>query len=197
MENIDKVVWSRIWILLLPIIAALWFLTNSPSWAQNNRCDVFQIFHELDGDELTVKLETDCPESSTLMVSIDRVYDVNDGIAYSESYLNEKSTVGKWKQPQIIDVSHATWRTTLTETRELMSRLGEKYEIGAIEDNIEMFDNLDFELKEIEIIKLYYIYGSIPGIKNLAFNIERYKQFLDSEENIMSGIFVNNKNVDL
>jgi len=43
-----------------------------------------------------------------------------------------------------------------------------------------------FEESEIAIVELYYIYGSIPGMKNPAFDRELWKRFLDSEYNIGS-----------
>ena len=129
---------TLIFVFLLALTSIHFLSLSSTSLAQSNRCDVFKVRHDLNNDKLTVYLDTDCPESAILMVSINRVYDVNRGTAYSETYLSEKSTIGEWKTPRIVDVSHAKFKTALKEAKELMSRLGEKYEVGPIEDNIKI-----------------------------------------------------------
>ncbi len=47
-------------------------------------------------------------------------------------------------------------------------------------------ENVEYLLEEILICELYYLYGSLPGIKNPAFDLERLQNLKTIEENILT-----------
>lgn len=51
-------------------------------------------------------------------------------------------------------------------------------------------ENVEYRLEEISIHELYYLYGSLPDIKNPAFDLERFRDLKMIEENILMGKFV-------
>ncbi len=51
-------------------------------------------------------------------------------------------------------------------------------------------ESAEYLLEEISIHELYYLYGSLPGIKNPAFDLERLQNLKTIEENILMGRFI-------
>jgi hypothetical protein len=75
------------------------------------KSDKFAIVHSLRGDTLTVSLDTDLPDFTDVMVCVSRSYfEKNSTDELARTYFAEQSTVGRWRQPRQVKVSHDTFR---------------------------------------------------------------------------------------
>ena len=73
------------------------------------------------------------------MVSVSRTYyEKGSNTAYSHSYFDEKSTIGKWRKPRQISVAHSKWSSILEAHRKKMSRLGIGYTVARIDDDLKV-----------------------------------------------------------
>jgi len=103
------------------------------------RCDKFVANAKLDGDTLSVSLDSDCPPGSEIMVSVYRVYyDKQDGKAYNYNYFEEQSTVRAWSTPRQISVAHKPWLAGLKVLQDKLARMGEPLTVQRINDEIEV-----------------------------------------------------------
>ena len=132
--------------VLLWIVGVMSLLPSTTGHAQV-RCDRFDIAAKLDGHTLTVSLDTDLPDETTLMASIDRLYwKSGTEDAYSESYLSGRFTVGEWRQPWRIDVRDDVWQRALKERQQLLARIGEPFTVRRIANEVEV----DFTARHTE-----------------------------------------------
>ena len=70
-------------------------------------CDKFEIESTLNNDELKVSVKTDLPDTTIVMVSVDRIYyRENDSEAYSDSYFSQKSSIAEWREPRFIKIDN-------------------------------------------------------------------------------------------
>ena len=114
-------------------------LANSPVGAAEIRCDRFEVKAALDGTDLTVVLDTDCPDFAQIMVSVSRsYYQEGSDEEYARSYFEEKSTVEKCREPRHISVEHSEWTKNLEAHQRKMSRLGMGYTVQRIDDDLEV-----------------------------------------------------------
>lgn len=119
--------------------AAYTFLAASIAAGEEIRCDRFDVQSRLSGDQLTISLDTDCPDFAEIMVSVSRTYyERGSDTAYVHAYFEEKSTVGKWRQPRQVSVAHTKWNSILETHREKMSRLGMGYTVSRVEDELKV-----------------------------------------------------------
>ena len=103
------------------------------------RCDTFDVKSHLQNDELLVSLDTDCPDYAEIMVSVYRIfYEIGESSEYYRNYFQEKSTVGNWRKQRRISVAHAKWLADLEAHRQEMNRLGDRFTVDRISDDIEI-----------------------------------------------------------
>ena len=119
-------------------LAAMYFLLGmSIASAEEFRCDKFNLQAELDGDQLIVSLDSDCPEFASIIVSVRRsFFEKGNNTEYANDYLSESSTVAQWRKPRLVSVAHARWLELLKQQQAKFSRLGMGYDIARIEDEL-------------------------------------------------------------
>lgn len=119
-------------------LAAMYFLLGtSIAGAEEFRCDKFDLQAELDGDQLIVSLDSDCPEFASIIVSVRRsFFEKGNNTEYANDYLSESSTVAQWRKPRLVSVAHARWLELLKQQQAKFSRLGMGYDIARIEDEV-------------------------------------------------------------
>lgn len=101
------------------------------------KSDTFAIVHDLRGDTLTVSLDTDLPDFTDLMVSISRSYfEKNSTDEFARTYFEEKSTVGRWRQPRQVKVSHDTFKASLQEQQRKTAQAGIGGQLDRIEPDV-------------------------------------------------------------
>jgi hypothetical protein len=121
---------------LLPLLTLPLVAVQCGGSADGVTCNKFQIQQARTGDTLTVSLDTDLPDFTDVMVSVSRSYfKRNDPKEYPLDYLGEKSTVGKWRQPKQIRVSHDVFNERLQERQKITARagIGGEFDHGASE----------------------------------------------------------------
>lgn len=102
--------------------------------------DTFEVLHEWHGDTLLLSLRTDLPETTTLMMSVDRLYwQEGASEAYAHPYRSEKTTVGAWEGgPHRVPIVDEIWQDSLRAHQRLMARLGDPYEVRRISDSVDI-----------------------------------------------------------
>jgi len=100
-------------------------------------CDKFELVTKVTGSTLGLSVDTDLPDDTVVMVSVSRSY-LHEGnsATYSEDYLSERSTIGKWKSEHGISIADEVWKTALRARQELVSRLGPAFDVASINDKI-------------------------------------------------------------
>ncbi len=111
---------ARLFLLLVFAFAARAVL------AQTITCDRFEPQVTLEGSRLTVSLDTDLPDSTTVMVSVSRSYWAGSPLQqYPIDYLETtRSTVGEWRKPHSVGVDHAAWRRKLDDRMRTLAAAG-------------------------------------------------------------------------
>jgi hypothetical protein len=101
--------------------------------------DTFVVRHEMQGEQLTLSLETDLPDQTALMVSVDRTYRTReDSEEYPIEYFSESSTVGAWRSPRTLTIDNEGWKRQLDERRRTLAVAGEPFTVRSIRDTIEI-----------------------------------------------------------
>lgn len=119
--------------------AAVFVLTTSATTGAELRCDRFHVRAVRDGDQLTVSLDTDCPDFTVIMISVYRsYYQKGSTTAYVHSYFDERSTVGKWRRPRRISIAHSKWISALNAHRRKMNRMGLGYTVARIDEDLQV-----------------------------------------------------------
>jgi len=106
--------------------------------ASRIRCDRFDVIASLDGDTISLRLETDLPDYTNIMVGASRCYLKEDGTRYPLDYMSEASTVGKWRTMQTVSVADHVFEQLLQERIDLMTKIGEPFKVARVEDNIDV-----------------------------------------------------------
>jgi hypothetical protein len=109
------------------------------------RCDTFKINADFDSSnssdlrEGRIALQTDLPDYTEVMVSIDRSW-VNEaeGETYAEAYISEKSTVGQWRKSRTVILRNSQFASSIEKRKALFRQLGEPLSIGNIDSSIEV-----------------------------------------------------------
>jgi len=104
------------------------------------RCDKFDVTAALQGDSLRVRLDTDLPEFTELMVSVSRCYfqKGDKDSKYARDYFSEKSTVSKWRTSRSLSVADHIFDKALQKQLDMMASLGMPFEVARIEDTLEV-----------------------------------------------------------
>jgi len=102
-------------------------------------CDRFELSANLGGDSLQLSLDTDLPDATDLMVSVDRTYvQQEDGQTYSREYFSEKTTVGKWRDARKVTVDDAQWAQEVDRLRSLFASTGDPITLQSVSDTIDV-----------------------------------------------------------
>jgi hypothetical protein len=97
--------------------------------------DTFEVRYGMNGENLTVSLETDLPDQTLLDVHVSRTYRKKGGTEdLPLDYFGEQSTVGAWRRPHTIRVDNAAWRTELGN----VAAAGEPFEVAGLGRDIEL-----------------------------------------------------------
>lgn len=104
------------------------------------RCDKFEIVEQVDGDSLGIRLETDLPPDTTIMVGVSRSYRElgEPNVDYSIDYLAEKSTVAAWSQMKYISISDAVWESSLKAKQREMASYGLGFRVASTDEMIDI-----------------------------------------------------------
>ncbi|MEM9469365.1 MAG: type VI secretion system-associated protein TagO [Pseudomonadota bacterium] len=123
----------------IQICAVIMLMITSPVHAQI-KADKFDVKTDLNGQTLTVTLDTDLPDNTKVMFSVSRVYyEKGDSkTAYTREYTNQKMTVIDWKTPQTVILDNAVWQADLKAHQDKMVPMGLGFEVAKIEDQIEV-----------------------------------------------------------
>jgi hypothetical protein len=101
--------------------------------------DLFEIRHSLSGDSLSLRVETDLPDETEMVVSVDREYkETGDTTVYSQEYFEESGTVGEWRVPRRVVLDEHVWRNGLIEKQRVLARAGTPFTVGEIDDSVEV-----------------------------------------------------------
>ena len=75
--------------------------TDAQNATGNVVCNRFEALAKRTGDTLTLSLDTDLPDFTDVMVSVSRAYyKRGSSVEYPLDYFQEKSSVGKWREPR-------------------------------------------------------------------------------------------------
>ena len=101
------------------------------------KSDKFAIVQSLQGDTLTVSVDTDLPDFTDVMVSVSRSYfEKNSADEFARNYFEEKSTVGRWRQPREVKVSHDIFKASLQEQQRKTAQAGIGGQLDRIEPDV-------------------------------------------------------------
>jgi hypothetical protein len=105
----------------------------------NILADTFDVNYTLRGDTLIVSLDTDLPDRTALMVSVDRTFHTHEGSeTYVVEYFTEATTVGAWRNPHTIILDDNAWKRTLDERRRILGISGEPFTVKSISPEFEI-----------------------------------------------------------
>lgn len=98
---------------------------------------MFKIEYYNQDSILFLKLNTDLPDYTDIMVSVSRVYWKKGNTSkYSIEYYNEKSKVSTWREYQSVSISSSIWRDKLKNKQNEMSRIGIDLDVERISNDI-------------------------------------------------------------
>lgn len=103
-------------------------------------CDRFVLTVQQTGDRLQVRLSTDLPADTDLMVSISRTYEAVDERGrnlFSQNYFDEKMTVRDFGQTLEVNVSNSVFEGHLRDHLQMLERAGLPLRVKAISNEIE------------------------------------------------------------
>ena len=99
--------------------------------------DTFNVRYDLRGDRLTMILDTDLPDETTLMADVYRTYKQTGGYEdYVVDYYSKRSTVGEWRRPQSVRLDNDRWRTELDRARRISAAAGDPFSVASISENV-------------------------------------------------------------
>jgi len=86
--------------------------------------DRFAIRASIQGDRLTVALDTDLGDSTVVYVDVSRFYrPPGHHAAYPVNYFSESGTVGDWRRPRVFQLDEELWRRELASRRTVLAVL--------------------------------------------------------------------------
>lgn len=104
--------------------------------------DQFELNCELEGNTLTISIDTDLPDPTEVIVSVHRVYfEVGNNEAYSRDYFSENSqTIQAWREARKFILDNEKWKAELSEFQSKMAKISSDvaFEIDTIEDQIQV-----------------------------------------------------------
>jgi ribosomal protein S27E len=109
---------------------------------QNNGvvCDQFDVIAKVNGGIAEVRLQTDLPDFTNVIVSVSRCHQDkgNPGVQYPINYFSESSTVGEWRARRTIPVPDKLFLDGLQKQKDRLAKLGEPFEVETIADTIDV-----------------------------------------------------------
>ena len=124
-----------------PVTSALILLLAPIALSASVVTDRFTLQWEIEGANLLLAIDTDLPDITEVIVSVERLYyEVGNDSAYSRSYFEEKGRLLEWRDPRRIPIDDEAWKGDLRAHQEGMAKLGSPiaFEIGRIEDQIQV-----------------------------------------------------------
>jgi hypothetical protein len=153
----------------------------------------FEIKTEVHGNELTVRLDTDLPPTTELMLRIDRSYwrrDHGEAVEYTEEYGKTRNlTAAQAAETLTVDISDTVFNQMLAESKRTAATLGETFNLDHIAPDITIlvmvgspqklpFAPKNANLSGVEVRKLSEFGGQ--GIDK-SVNVQRPLGFHDVE----------------
>lgn len=113
-------------------------------------CNKFEVYCSLSGYMLEMTLDTDLPGNAVIIYSVSRSYKIKGNLnSFSVEYLKGKSTVEKLKKKRIVSVKHEEWQEALKFKQDLLSSMGQGFEISEIGYKIEVYMALSTNQPEV------------------------------------------------
>ena len=101
--------------------------------------DRFELRWEFHETYLMLAIDSDLPDSTDLVVSVDRGYvQVGRREAYSRGYFSERAKLSEWRSPRRLPLDDVAWKADLLAHQAAMARFPADiaFQIGPIEDHI-------------------------------------------------------------
>ena len=101
--------------------------------------DRFELLWDSHGTDLLLAIDTDLPDATEVIVSVDRRYfEVGSDVAYGRDYFSEKAHISKWRTPRPVPIDHVAWKSDLLAHQTKMAKLSADlaFEIARIDDHI-------------------------------------------------------------
>ena len=99
-------------------------------------CNKFKLVTEIKGSTLDLSVDTDLPDNTVVIVHVSRTYLTDDLTTCLIDYLEERSTIGKWKSKHRIFLDSEKWKAALKAKQKLLSKLGASFDVASISDKI-------------------------------------------------------------
>lgn len=99
----------------------------------------FTLQWEIEGASLLLAINTDLPDTTEVIVSVERLYyEVGNDSAYSRQYFQERGRLSEWRDTRRIPIDDEAWKGDLKAHQERMAKLGSPlaFKIGEIEDQV-------------------------------------------------------------
>jgi hypothetical protein len=101
--------------------------------------DTFDVRYDLRDRKITLTLLSDLGDAATVMVSVSRGYRERGSTErYSVNYFSERSTIGAWREPRVINLDHDAWKRELEQRQRLLAIAGEPFTVSRVDDDIEI-----------------------------------------------------------
>ena len=102
-------------------------------------CDRFDVVVKESSEGLSISLDTDLPDYTDLVVSVSRNYrSTKDTEAYSQEYLSEISTVGKWRGVHAVPIDDEEWKGEIESLRQLFASVGEGFAVDSVSNDVDI-----------------------------------------------------------
>lgn len=117
------------------LFLSLFLITNLFSQVT---CNQFKINYSVKHDKLKLKLLTDLPDDTNILVKVTRAYwKTGNSTKENEYYFDERYTIGEFKKVNDINVSDEVWEKNLKESqRETLELWGENFTVSDKDDDI-------------------------------------------------------------
>lgn len=136
--------------LVKKIIVAVVVIFQSQIALAEVICNRFDVHCSLSGNMLEMTLDTDLPGNAVIIYSVSRSYKIKGNPnSFSVEYLKGKSTVEKLGKKRIVSVKHEEWQETLKFKQDLLSSMGQGFEISEIDYKIEVYMALSTNQPEV------------------------------------------------
>ncbi len=100
-------------------------------------CDRFDPKATLRGDQLSVSLDTDLPDSTVVMVGVARSYfQASSASEYPLNYFVARATVGEWRKPNNLTVNHTVWQKLLDDRARSLAAAGLSFAVQNVDQNL-------------------------------------------------------------
>jgi hypothetical protein len=102
-------------------------------------CNKFSVNTEINGKDIEFWLDTDLPNDTIVMVSLDRLYwQKGNADTYSNSYYAKRSSVRQLLKPVNVVIDENQWRLKLEKKQKLFASIGEPFKVSKISENVDL-----------------------------------------------------------